>query len=357
MRKGIKFVAFLSYADPDRSLVQCLAELFQKLGERVFFATKNLSESGSPKWREEIAAAVRDSACLVHISTRHSLRRPWVLYESGIADAYGVTRVCARVSNVVIRGMIELPGPEAYVYNLFETEHLKNLVVKVIHVAQGGDRDKVEHRVAQAFGEIRAVKNTVKRICCLARTRWAFIAGNLPRGARRDMGGALKAFVRELANALLNSGLNIVSCPQVKPVGLVAARLAVDWGLRPDCDRETYRLGGIYPVDRMARTQDVSDEARKKWLEHLMTFRRSYLEDVEWLIVVGGNEGTFEEYEAASNLGGIRVVAIPCFGGAAAKIAQKNRRSVAPNCRDCKGRRGSCTAVSEIVTFMTRGGP
>jgi hypothetical protein len=104
MRKQARYAAFLSYADPDKSLVQELAKLFGQFNEQVFFAKVNLPMSGTPEWRRAIAEAVKESASFVHICTRHSLRRPWVLYESGVADACAIPRFAARVSNVARSG-------------------------------------------------------------------------------------------------------------------------------------------------------------------------------------------------------------------------------------------------------------
>jgi hypothetical protein len=356
MRTQARYTAFLSYADPDKSLVQELAKLFGQFGEQVFFAKVNLPMSGTPEWRRAIAEAVKESASFVHICTRHSLRRPWVLYESGVADACAVPRFAARVSNVAVSEMVELPGPGVFVYELFDREHLRQLVIRVIHGKRGGDRSIVENEVNRGLQAVRAVKRIADRICSLARTRWVFIAGNAPHGATR-VEHRLTMFVQRLAETALDKGFSIVSCPHVRPVGLLAARMAIEWGAEhTDCFRETFRIGGIYPVDRMTRELSVSPEARKKWLDQLIAFRRSYLDGLEWLVLIGGNEGTFDEYKAAKSLESIKILALPCFAGAAAQIAKKYRNTMPNCCCTCKTSKASCRSgmVDEIVQLMMR---
>ncbi len=92
-----------------------------------------------------------------------------------------------------------------------------------------------------------------------------------------------------------------------------------------------YEIAGIFPVDRDVRLAALGDaHNRARWMEHVLQFRKSYLAGKDWLLLLGGNEGTMEEFQAAEALNseeskGLRTCFIPCFGGTAMKLSRRRR--------------------------------
>jgi hypothetical protein len=185
-------------------------------------------------------------------------------------------------------------------------------------------------------------------IVSLAKTRWVFIAGNTPQECERPnedipwfttsdaFKEKLRDFVIALTKALLERGFSVTACPQVDAVGLHAINTAADViaGQRLP-DHIDYRIAGIFPIDRSAKNIGLSENAKKHWVAHIMKFRRSYLADHDWLVLVGGNQGTQDEYEAAKSLK-VKTLAIPCFGGTARRVADEDRQDLQNPCAECR---------------------
>lgn len=363
-RNTKKYAAFLSFAYPDKDLVDYLRSLFQQLNKQVFYSPQSLQESlkAKPKgWRRKIIDAVRDSACFVPIYTRHSLRREWVLYESGVADAFRKQRFPARSASVSPTEIEDLPGPGDFVYDLSDKDQLAQLITNVCE-QDGDDRGTVQPKV------FNVVHNSplAEAVCKLARTRWVFVAGNYPDNAAQPSSGInwftnradylerLKRFCEMLTESLLEGGFSVCACPQVDSVGMHVTAKAVayldDTDHPPHVD---FAIGGIYPIDRDARNRALSETARRKWHNHIMEFRKSYLSKQEWLVLIGGNEGTREEHDAAKKAK-VKVIAIPCFGGMAASLHAKTTDSGREPCGRCTKRNGLCDAkeIRQIVTTL-----
>jgi len=362
MKRKRKYVTFLSFADPDRELARLLSQLFAQTSAYVYFAPDDLPKAGTPEWRKEIISAIKQSSSFLPIYTRHSLRRPWVLYESGVADSVGLHRFPARVSSVSPVDIDYLPTHDAFYYDLSDTGSLAQLVVNVCSRA-GGDRDTLSGRVEREFSEHA---ETVKRIREMAKTRWVFIAGNTAKGAsepgsgvtwystQSDYEARLRDVVEMLTETLLESGFSIAACPQVHAVGRHVTRKALDCLASKHYDQPVeFKIGGIHPIDREAREIQLTDSAKKKWLEHILAFRITYLSDQEWLLVVGGNEGTGEEFAAAQRCG-LKVFAVPCFGGTGRQIHDTSGCDADSPCGRCQGRDGMCGAegVRKIVDWL-----
>ncbi len=88
-------------------------------------------------------------------------------------------------------------------------------------------------------------------------------------------------------------------------------------------------------------------------MDHIVLFRKTYLANQEWLIAIGGNLGTQEEYEAARDCG-VKVVSIPCFGGTAASTATSAVDGMLAPCKTCTKRDGMCSqqTIEEIVASL-----
>jgi hypothetical protein len=352
MRKTKKYAAFLSFAHPDKELVMCLKNLFRQLDKEVYFSLQELPKANKSKeWRKTIIDSIRNSSCFITIYTPHSLKREWVLYESGIADAFKIQRLPARVSSVLPSEIEDLPNPGAFVYDLSDKDSLANLITKVCVIVG-------EEESSYALEVLNVVHNSplAERIYHLSRTRWVFIAGNYPDNAalptsglnwfttREDYLDRLKKFCKMLTETLLREGFSVSACPQVEVVGMHVISEAVAFlddvaGQHPM--HVDFSIGGIHPIDREARNSSLSDTAKRKWIDHIMGFRKSYLSNQEWLILIGGNEGTKEEY-AAAKASKIKIMTIPCFGGISATIHSKATFKLKGPCAHCIKRDGTC---------------
>jgi hypothetical protein len=361
MTKKKPYAAFLSFAHPDRELVMCLKSLFGQLNKEVFFSLQELRKAKTREWRTKITEAIHDSTCFIPIYTRHSLRREWVLYESGIADAYKLHRLPARVASVSPSDIEDLPSPGAFVYDLSEKDLLARLIINVC-VHDGEDEAAFTPRVYNIVQD----SPLAKRVCQLSLTRWVFIAGNYPEDAalpnsginwfttRQEYLDRLKRFCEMLTEALLDQGFSVSACPQVESVGMHVINRAVSYldSVQHPSDVD-FSIGGIYPIDRTARKSSLSETARRKWLDHIMEFRKSYLSNQEWIILIGGNEGTKEEHDAARK-SKVKVMAIPCFGGTAAVIHSRTADNIKGPCAHCEKRKGLCDVkdVQQIVSAL-----
>lgn len=369
------FVAFLSFSEPDEPLARAIQHLFLQLGDDYdcFFAPVKLYQSQNPNWPDDIIKGIRASHCFVPIYTHHSLRRPWVLYESGVADSLKLPRYPVRVSNVSVDDInSKVPSrTRAQVFAIYEKDKLIEFATNVClsslpKLMQKKMRDLQKDRVRSLV----ARSKDARQILRLARQRWVFIAGNTPRDqykrthaikwARSDKrlyDRRLKSFAKKLTVALLEQGFSISSCPQVEPVGKIVCAEAANWlagAKSKTLSFSDYRIGGIYPIDRHARESKLPRPAQKVWLDRLMDFRRSYLTDQEWLLLIGGSEGTEEEHKAAKKVDTLKIYAVPCFGGAAMKIWDKMPFKHKGPCLTCKTRNGNCNLqkLHDLVRYI-----
>ena len=355
------YAAFLSFAYPDKELVKCLSNLFKQVGKDVFFSPQELPKAKTEEWRTSIKDAIRESTCFVPIYTRHSLRREWVLYESGVADACKLLRVPARAASVSPLEIEDLPNPGAFVYDLSDKELLAKLIIKV-GVHDGEDEAEFTTKV---YNQVLS-SPLADRIAQLSRTRWVFIAGNYPENAalpnsgidwftnRQEYLDRLKKFCEMLTDELLDQGFSVCACPQVEAVGMHVTARAVEYLGNVDHPAHVdFAIGGIHPIDREARKSGLSETAIRKWLDHIMEFRKSYLSNQEWLILIGGNHGTKEEYDAARD-SKVKVITIPCFGGTAATLYSRDTDPVKGPCARCEKRQGLCDSksVQQLVTAL-----
>ncbi len=349
-----RYAAFLSFATPDRALVQAVHDLFSSVDEDTYFAPKDIPRSGSPKWRAQILDGIASSVCFVPIYSRHSLNRKWVLYESGAATALSLLRYPARVSGVSRLDLWEQPADDDHVYELFDPESLSDLVVNVCIRGDTTLRSRLEAEIRRKLSNNAHFDAVIR----LSRARWVFIAGNVPRGKHRRPGKPpayesetyernLRAFVQKLTVGLLEAGFNIASCPQVRSVGSVVARTAGRWLYEhSESDPDRYQIGGLYPMDRFLREEKYSRPVRDLMRRYFLEFRESYLRDKEHLIIIGGSEGTAEECKAAKRCG-VKVFAVPCFGGAAREVWDRSE-SISRMACHCVEEEGQCDTKAII---------
>lgn len=336
-----KHDVFISFAEPDRMLAEKLSELLRALGLSWFFAPRNLPRDSPNDWQKGILEeGLEQSRCFIPIFTRQSLHRRWVLFEAGAAAALKLKFLVTHVDGVEDKEINLFPYAHHLIhFKLYEEQHLKDLVTNIQRAKTDShaNLDSFSSKVDTVFVERRSL---VDAVLCRARRRWVFIAGNRPEG--RNPGNSvdmkhLKKVVELLSTRLIEAGFNISACPQVKPVGKIALEAAQKWmATDAPCPvtgcRVDYEIAGIYPIDQELRRTKLKDRhIQTRWREHLLEFRMSYLSDKDWLILIGGNRGSIEEFEAVDRLNedshGIKVCFITCFGGAAKKLCLSRRKN------------------------------
>lgn len=316
------FDVFISFAEPDKLLAHELCLLLEEVDLRGYYAHEELGRAGTSDWRKQIHDGIRRSRCFLPIMTRSSMWRPWVLYERGAADANGLELVPARVQGLSQRDLSAIPFGDPYVHVLFDKDGLKRLVLdlwRYIHpkMEKGNALTTVVDNSEHAENVIR-----------IAKTRWVFIAGSKPEDeeiydpALKVIGkpglegpAVLRRVARDIANGLLDSGFNLMSCPEVPDVGKVVSDTVLErLDSSKSIDANRYRIGGIYPVRELLKLGEGSFEKRGHVANWLSEFRTQYLAPVEWLVILGGNEGTKAEAMAATNEL-TKICTIPALGG------------------------------------------
>jgi hypothetical protein len=314
-----KYIAFLSYADTDKDLARAISELFQSLKEEVFFASESLERSaGGVEWRKSLINAIKRSHCFIPIYTRHSIRRPWIMFESGVSEAYGLKRFPTRVSGVSLKD-IESIGKDVQVYRLHELESLTQLCINVCLAKPGScSEDFIRNKLPEIIKKNRYAKSILE----LSKIRWVFIAGNQPQDidsqisflphfrSKQQYLDELQKYVEALTLELIRKGFGLVSCPQVDTVGRVVSTKYLQYTTENPKEKAHYRIGGFY----LRESPKLEGKIQELWWQQISEFRKSYLEDVDRLVVIGGGSGTKQEYEAALELG-IKIDLVPFFGG------------------------------------------
>lgn len=318
MTRSRRYAAFLSYAQPDLPLAKAFRQLLELVDLPVFLADEALKRAGTPEWESELHEAIRDSSCFVPLLTPSALQRPWVLYESGAADAHGLRKVPGRVMGVSRRDLGQVPLGNVLTYDLFDEAQLCSLVLSIFE----GYKPKHRASIEKALGQTLIQSEQLKQVARLARIRWAFIAGSRPEGdfyrptiavehaLGRTGEATLRLITRDITRALLNAGFSIMSCPEVPDVGNVVQETVLGEIVSGRISRDRFRIGGLHSIDRVSG-DDRESRLKRRYIDFwLMDLRMAYLLPNECLLVLGGNRGTEEEVNAARALG-LRICSIP----------------------------------------------
>jgi len=314
MTKSKRYAAFLSYAQPDLPLARAFRRLLALVDLPVFLADEALKRAGTPGWERELHEGIRNSSCFVPLLTPSALQRPWVLYESGAADAHGLRKVPGRVMGVSWGDLSQVPLGNVLTYDLFDETQLCSLVLSIFKGYDPKRRTNIEKILIQS--------DELKQVARLARIRWAFIAGSRPEGdvyrpaievehaLGRTGEATLRLITRDVTRALLNAGFSIMSCPEVPDVGNVVQETVLGEIISDRISRERYRIAGLHSIDRVSGDDWKSRQKRRHINSWLMDLRMAYLLPNECLLVLGGNRGTEEEVNAARALR-LRICSIP----------------------------------------------
>lgn len=345
------YTAFISYADVDKELAIKLKDLFKGMNEKTYFAPISLRERAGGPWANEVILGIKESHCIIPIYTRNSINRPWVLYELGAADASNLPKYPAMVAEISPEE-INVPGIGVQIFRLYKEGDLIDLFTKAISlrkISEKLDPTDTKEIVKNALNQLTATKEIID----LAKTRWVFIAGSLPQNLEKEDAQVFKNkvnnFLAQLTKKLLKNGFSLASCPQVQDVGKIVTAEAISLIKKYELGTKRFRIGGIYPIDHDLRQLNIEESLKSTWRDHLHEFRRKYLESQEWLLIVGGNEGTREEYKVAAEMG-MKVFSFPCFGGTGKDLWDKYIINRQP-CNNCQKKDGNCTDddISQIV--------
>jgi hypothetical protein len=366
-----EYDVFISFAEPDREIAEILSKILAHVGLSSYYAPKVLPKKSPAQWQTKIIdEGIRKSNCFIPIYTQASLSRSWVLFEIGAATALDMNCFFTRVQNVSDAEISIVPDPlNHYTYKLFDQKELQDLLRNVAEHALRQASQDVNEKISDMFA---AQHYLLDSLISMAATRWVFIAGNFPT-KRATLSGnrkvQMRKFVKQLSQELLRAGFSITACPQVNPVGKVALHAAEEFVASQSKHGAfgtvcvDYEIAGLYPIDRILRKKPLdSTTANSKWQEHLMKFRKSYLKKQEWLILLGGTDGTKEELQAAMALNKerrheIKVYPIPCFGGFSAKTFRDLVKSDGHHlqaCISCSNQRKPCTRIPQIVANMKK---
>lgn len=327
---------FLSFAEPDRELAKKLHALFSAAKLSCYFAPKDLPKETPEEWQKGILQqGLKQSRCFVPVFTRQSLIRRWVLFEAGAAAAHNLKFLVTHVNGVDAQEISQFPYTQhLFHFKLYVEENLRDLLLNVYKEKHGQNQNEESFR-QQLDHVFSQRQKLVQAVICRAKRRWIFIAGNTPtQVAPKSVNTKdIPKFVRRLSSKLMDHGFNLSACPQVKSVGKIVLDTAEKKISQQSvcaltgCDVD-YEIAGIYPIDREVRLSTAANRIRTRWMEHLLEFRKSYLVNKDWLILIGGNNGTLEEFEAAQQLNAetsqcLRVCFVRCFGGSAARLNRK----------------------------------
>lgn len=379
-KKERRHSAFISYASPDEQLAEAVYDLLKLLDLDPFFAKRSLQRVGGDEWRKQVIDGISSSATFLPIFTRDSVDRPWVLFESGVAEAFKVPRLPVRTSAVDMPD-IQSIGKDVTVYDISDETSLFNLLAVIYSRTRKVSYQSALHKIKRFIVPETRERIKLDRVLDLSKDRWIFIAGNKPSfdhiGEIRWIDDESKTqeyryqqikekmsfFSRDLSLALFGAGFRLMSCPQVELVGRQVAFSYLDHINSNNLENSIYRIGGLYPIDRDLRAENEStadylegykegnlgERLNTEWKDHLIDFRRSYLAEMEWLILLGGSVGTTEEYIASKSLK-IKICPIPFFGGAAYEIWKQLPANQRPFPKWTPDK--NMKSVGEVVRFL-----
>jgi hypothetical protein len=355
---------FISYSTDDIDLVNKLCKLFRGIHIKTWQASVDLFRGDGKAWKKDVIKGIKNSQAIIPIYTRNSINRPWVLYELGAADVRDLPKYPVRTSEISIEEIKRfIPGEEVQVYNLFDREALTELFTNIICLQFGSTVNETNKDTARKL-VIQYLKDNLiaDEIINKATTRWIFIAGNIPRISSSETTNTIKSIsenefntkvpqlLSTLTEQLLEADFSIMTCPHVKSVGQIVTQKTLSWIGRKKKPLR-FQLGGIYPVDEVLRNLNIDPSYKSIFQDRLKDFRKGYMQNQEWLLIIGGNEGTQDEYEAAVEKN-IMIMPLPCFGGIGAQLYQQYENLRRLPCTKCIKKDGNCTS-DDIKTLIS----
>lgn len=292
---------FLSHSTKDDALADALYTLLNSfiddkfLNYEVFYSPESLTdfEKHSAQWKDEIVKAVKSCDIFIVLWTPNSIENRWVNYEIGIAKAMNKTIYAIGVNGINFNLII--PN-ETQTLFLKDTANIKKILSNLFKI----DKSDVSHWATRSGKEI------IIRINKIVKQQCVFFAGSIQNEEARE----LEIFVTKLSDSLLKSGYKLASYPTVEHIGAVVAQRAINF------DSSRYEIAGLYQFDKdiEIRTTQLGCDI-EKWNSTIDSFRRIYLEGMNYMIIIGGGKYTASEYRVAKRMPKLQIFPIPCFGG------------------------------------------
>ena len=337
---------FLSHSTKDKALADAFYTLLDSfindnhLNYEVFYSPESLTnfKKHSPKWKEAIVQAVKGCDKFIVLWTPNSIENRWVNYEIGIAKAMNKKIYAIGVNGINFNLII--PN-ETQTVILKDSVNIKKILRNLFESDKSNKLD-ISHWASRSGKEIISQINKIVKQQCV------FIAGSI-----QDEGEAeLEVFVSSLSDSLLKSGYKLASYPTVEHIGEIVAQRAIDF------DSNRYEIAGLYQFDKdiELRTTQLGCDI-EKWNSTIDSFRRIYLEGMDYMIIIGGGKYTASEYRVAKKMPKIQIFPIPCFGGIGKEIYdnmsnQEWFSEFKHPCEECKKNErenGECPYIEKFI--------
>ena len=342
-----KDIAFISYSSDDKKLSEDISLLLSSARNHLNLNGEIVMDKyiQSEEWRKEILESISNSDWFIPIFTKNSINSPWVNFEVGIAKAKGV-KVSPIISRTIRAEQITCCDSQALC--LDNDENINIFLAKVFNFKKGSDKSELDNFIAQS-PIVQRVKNRFLE-------RWVYIIGSMPNNIedKEVWINRSEKFISELTKKLLDEKYYITSFPLVKCVGETVVNKVID-----EKKIDHYSIAGLYEIDNELKnfSKNMSKNKQKEWDSILTKFRKTYLKDQDFIIVVGGNENTREELYAAKNEH-IHFIPIPCLYGTAEdhwSETRNNKKQQCLNhslCQDYKKCTEDCNKIDEIISLM-----
>lgn len=300
---------FLSHSTKDKALADALYTLLDSfvddkhLNYEVFYSPESLTnfKKHSARWKDEIVKAVKSCDIFIVLWTPNSIENRWVNYEIGIAKAMNKTMYAIGVNGINFNLII--PN-ETQTLFLNDTASIRKILRNLFESDKSNKLD-ISHWASRSGKEIISQINKIVKQECV------FIAGSI----QDEKDAELENFVSTLSEALLKSGYKLASYPTVEHIGEIVAQRAIDF------DSNRYEIAGLYQFDKdiELRTTQLGCDI-EKWNSTIDSFRRIYLDGMNYMIIIGGGKYTASEYRVAKKMPKLQIFPIPCFGGIGKEI-------------------------------------
>jgi len=350
-----KNIAFISYSRKDKELANDIRHLLEQtidhfnLSDKVFM-DKDLYNYDE-KWRKGIIKGLEESHCIIPIFTTNSINQSsWISFELGASEVYNIPKFPIVTAGVDVR---DIPCCDSQAYCLINVENVYNFVRKILELKNSLlNEKKLEDYIFD--------NSCVKRIIKKSRERWVYIIGSKPefndeQDKEKLWEKKVDSFLTKLTHKLFEKGYSLTSFPIVKHVGEVVIRETAYKN-----KVKNYKIAGLYSIDKELRNLSQRyDIDESNWKDILSNFRKTYLDDKEFIIIIGGKEGTREEYSAAKSMNiNNKFIPLPCFYGFGEKLwtdeYTPNPQESFLNYRTCNNCNStdSCNKIEEIVALL-----
>ena len=343
-----KYIAFISYANEDHDLAQDIRLLLisaknkLELKGDIFIDTNIHTE----EWRKEIMLSIPNSSWFIPIFTKNSIGSPWVNFEVGVAKAKKV-KIAPIVTKTIKADQITCCDSQAQC--LEDEDYITNFLKKVCNIISDTDIQRLEDFIAR--------DPYVQRIKRRFLERWVYIIGSMPnieKEAQETWKTITETFISNLSEKLLNEGYYLTSFPTVKHVGMTVANTVIRLGKMGH-----YSIAGLYEMDNELKdfSKNFSKTKQKEWDIIVSKYRKAYLKNQDFIVIVGGKENTRNEIYSAKNEN-IEFIPIPCLLGTAEEfwIETKNNKQQCLNHSLCKEYKNcvveNCDKIDEIIKLI-----